>query len=56
MFKNYINYQNNKAVVNKNRLKLLKIIINNAPTLTINPYLNIDHTKHIKIALEIRSG
>jgi len=51
MFKNFINYHNNKAIINKQKLKLVKIIINNMPSLRINPFFTLDHTINIKIAL-----
>lgn len=35
LFKNFVNYSNNPHIINKKQLRLLKIIFNNPPMLTL---------------------
>lgn len=55
LFKNFVNYRNNANVINKRQLKLLKIIFNSPPVLTVAERKPVSFGL-VRVNIEVRCG
>ena len=55
LFKNFVNYRNNPHIINQKQLKLLKVIFNSPPMLTIAERKPVPFGS-IRVYIEIRCG